>query len=129
MEHCFSNICAFGTRYERAKGYSRVDFHTTEAPVFNEVKSTKNQDHASNAVDHISRGGMKIKNYSNDKSQNYKKIDYPHKFWQNYHNNSQFPTCTISFQASKQVKLGDDILSTVNMIKCFISKIGDKFTL
>ena len=57
------------------------------------------------------------------------KINNPHKSQQNYHNNCQFSTDTISFQVSKQVKSGDDISSTVNMIKSFLSKKGEKYTL
>ena len=53
-----------------------------------------------------------------------KKIDNPHLSLQNYHNNDQFPTDTISFQVSKPVQPGDDISSTINTIKCFLSKIG-----
>ena len=53
----------------------------------------------------------------------------PHIPWQNYHNNGMFPTGTISFQASKQVKPGDDISSTVKMLKCFLSKLGNHYTL
>ena len=41
----------------------------------------------------------------------------------------QFPTEIISFQASNQVKLGDDISSTVQMIKCFLSELGKNYTL
>ena len=68
----------------------------------------------------------KNKHYPTDKSQN-KKIDNS-QVWQTYHNSSQFPTGTILFQASKQVWSGDDIL-TVSTIKCFLAKIGEKYTL
>ena len=44
------------------------------------------------------------------------------------HDNCQFPTGIISFQVSKQVKPGDDISSTANIIKCFLGKIGKKYT-
>ena len=37
------------------------------------------------------------------------------------------PTGTISFQVSKQVKPGDDISLTVNLIKDFLSKIGEVY--
>ena len=41
MEDCFNNMYILGMGYERAKEYSTADFHTTEAPVINEVKSIK----------------------------------------------------------------------------------------
>ena len=37
MEDCFSNIYVFGAGYERAKGYSRVDFDAPEKPMISEV--------------------------------------------------------------------------------------------
>ena len=39
MEDCFGYIHAFGAGYERAKGYSKVDFDT--APVVNEFETSK----------------------------------------------------------------------------------------
>ena len=71
----------------------------------------------------------KNKSYHNDKFQNYQKIDNPQKSRQNYHKNDQFPTATILYQASKQVKPGDDISLTINMIKHLFSKINKKYTL
>ena len=41
MEDCFSNIYTLGAGYEWAKDYSRADFDAPEAPVINEVKSTR----------------------------------------------------------------------------------------
>ena len=87
----------------RVKGYSWADFHAQEEPVY-EVKSTKEPWHCFKCSrPHFQNRCMKIKSYYNDKFWNYKKIDNPQKFWQNYHYNGQFPTETISFQESKQV--------------------------
>ena len=55
MVDYFSNTHTFGAGYKKAKGYSRADLDAQLAPVINKIKSTKDQDHASNAVDHISR--------------------------------------------------------------------------
>ena len=41
MDHCCSDIHAFGAGYERAKGYSRADFNAPDAATISEVKSTK----------------------------------------------------------------------------------------
>ena len=41
MEDCFSDIHAFGNGYERAKGYSKVEFDAPGAQAVNEVKSSK----------------------------------------------------------------------------------------
>ena len=45
------------------------------------------------------------------------------------HNSGQSPTGPISFQASQQIKVGDDISLSVNKIKHFLSKIGEKYSL
>ena len=42
IEDCFRDICNFGVRYKRAKGYYRAEFDTPEASTVNEVNSTKN---------------------------------------------------------------------------------------
>ena len=119
MEDCFSDICAFGAGFERPKDYSRADFHNTEASVINKIK---NQDCASNAVDHSSREDVSKIKITSTTGPKTRKLTI-HKFWQNYHNSSQFPTGTISLHVSKQVKPGDDISSPVNMIKHFLGKI------
>ena len=129
IEDCFTNIHPFGARYKRAKAYSRADIHASEVPVINEAKSTKELKLCFKCGGpHFQSRYMK-KSYLNNKSPNYKKTDHSHKLWQNYHNGGQFPTATISFQVSMQVKPGDDISSTVNMIKFFFSKIGEKYSL
>ena len=46
-----------------------------------------------------------------------------------YHNNGEFSTGSISFQASKQVKTDDGISLTTNTIKCFLGKIGKNYFL
>ena len=53
----------------------------------------------------------------------------PHKPQQYYHDNGQFPTGTISFQAFKQVKPGGDISSAIKAIKCILSKLSKNYTL
>ena len=98
MEGCSSDSHAFGAGYERAKGYSRVGFYAPEVPKINEVKSTKEPGPCFKyGGPHFQRRCTKKKSYPNDKSQNDKKINNSHTFWQNYHNNGQFPTGTISF--------------------------------
>ena len=87
----------------------------------------KNQDHASN-VDHISRvDEQKLRSPSN-KFQNFKKFNNSCKFQQKNHRRGQFPTGTKSFQASQQIKAGDDISLSVNTVKHFVSKIDERFT-
>ena len=61
IEDCSTNIHVFSARYERAKDYCRAEFQAPEVPVANEIKSTKNQECVSNAVDHISRVDAKKK--------------------------------------------------------------------
>ena len=56
-------------------------------------------------------------------------MDNPYKLQQNYHDNGLFPTGTVSFQATKQVKQSDDISSTVKMMKHFLGKLGENYTL
>ena len=51
------------------------------------------------------------------------------KSWQSYHNNRQFCTDITSLQASKQIKPGDDISPSINAIKYFLSKVGERYTL
>ena len=41
MEDCFSDTHTFGAGYKGTKGYCKADFNAPEAPVINEVKSTK----------------------------------------------------------------------------------------
>ena len=48
---------------------------------------------------------------------------------QNDCNGSQFPTGTLSFQESQQIKPYDDILMSVSTIKHFLGRIGRKYTL
>ena len=57
------------------------------------------------------------------------KLDNSFKAWKNSHKNGQHLTAIISFQLSKQKKSGDTISLTVNAIKHFLSRIGEKYTL
>ena len=66
---------------------------------------------------------------ANEKSQNYKKFDNSGISQHNHYINGQFPTGAISYQVSRQVKPGDDISLLVNIIKCFLIRIGEKYTL
>ena len=84
---------------------------------------------------HFKCGGPHFQNmsknkcHSNNMLQNYKKAHNSHKFNENTHNSSQFPTLTLSFQASQQVQPGGDISLSVNTIKHFLSKLSEKYTL
>ena len=69
---------------------------------------------------------MENKDHPNNKFQNYKKIDNPEEFCQNKHATGQFPTGTLSLQASQPTKAGDKISLSVNTIKHFLGKIGEK---
>ena len=72
---------------------------------------------------------MKNKGHPSNNFQNYKKINNSHKFCQKNYNSGQFPAGTLPFQASQQIKAVDDILMSVNIINCFLSKIGEKYYL
>ena len=129
MKYCISDIHAFGARYERTNCYSRTDFHAQEVPI-NKVKSIKEPGPCYKCSGpHFQCRFMKNESYPSEKFQNCKKIDNSHKSQQNDHNNGQFPTSTISFKASKQVKPCDDISPTVNTIQHLLGKIGEKYTL
>ena len=80
-------------------------------------------------MDNIFRADVWKKGHPNNQFQNYKGIDNSHKFHQNNHNSCQFPTGTMSFQVSQQIKPGDDISFSVNTIKHFRSRIGEKYAL
>ena len=41
MEDCFKDICNIGSGFEKAKGYSRVEYNTSEASVITEVKTMR----------------------------------------------------------------------------------------
>ena len=71
----------------------------------------------------------KNKSHHNNKFQNHKRINNPHKFCKISHNSGQFNIDTISFQASQQVKAGNEILLIGNTTKVFLSKTGEKYTL
>ena len=78
MGYCFSDIHVFSARNERSKGYS-ADIHTQEVPIIKEVKSTKEPGPCFKCSGpHFERKCTKNIKYSNDKSQNYEKIDNPH---------------------------------------------------
>ena len=75
-------------------------------------------DSALDAVDPISKTeaqNTEINLTTNPKTyhlheKNYKRIDSLQKFHDNRNNNSTFPTRTLSFQASQQIKVGNDII-------------------
>ena len=91
------------------------------APVINDIKSTKTRPMLQMWVGlHFQNRWMESKCHHNNKVQNYKKINNSHKF---------LPTGTIYFQASQQIKPGDDILLSVSKMKHFLSTIGEKYTL
>ena len=46
----------------------------------------------------------------------------------NKNNSSMFLVGTLSFQASQQISSGDDISVIIDTIKCFIGKIGEKYS-
>ena len=71
---------------------------------------------------------MKNKGTSN-KFQNYKKINNSFKLHQNNHNNSEFPTGNLSFQASQKIGPDDEIALSVSTIKHFYGRVGEKYTL
>ena len=100
MDDCFSNICAFGAGYKRAKGYSRMDLDVPKVLVFSEVISTKEAGLCFKFCGlHFQKECTKNKGHSNSKFQNYKETDSSQKFHQNIGNSVQFPTGTLSFQA------------------------------
>ena len=111
MEDFFSHICAFGVDYENAIGHCRGDFNTQGAPVINEVNFTKET-------------GMFFKCCE----PYFQSRCTKGKGHQINHNNGQFPTGTVSFQASQQIKPGNDI-SLSSTMKHFLSRIGEKYTL
>ena len=57
------------------------------------------------------------------------KTNNSHKFFENNCNSSHFSTGTLSFHASQQIKPGDDISLSVDPIKHFLGKSGERYTL
>ena len=131
MEDCFSNIHSFVAGYEKAKGYCRADFDAPEVLVINEAKSTKEPGPCFKCSEtHFWSRCTKDKGYPNNKFQKYKIINNPYKLCQNKYTNGQFPTGAISFQASQQIKAGDDISIECQHNKVFFfGKMGEKYTL
>ena len=60
--------------------------------------------------------------------QNCKRMEIPQKF-HDHRNNNTLPTGTLSFQASQQIKSGNDISFSINTIKCFLGKLCEKYSL
>ena len=58
--------------------------------------------------------------------QNCNRNDNSHKFHDNRKTKSMLPMGALSFQASQQIKSGDDISLSINPIKCFPGKIDKK---
>ena len=130
MEDCFSNMCTFGTGYKRAKGYFRADFNAPETTMINEVKSTTELGLCFKCSQpHFQHRCTANTGHPTNKFPKYKKVNNPQMFCQKNHNSDHFHTGTISFQASQQIREGDDVLLSVNTIKHFLGKIGEKYTL
>ena len=110
LEDCFSDIYAFSVGYERATCFLRVDFNAPGAPAISEVRSTKEPGLCFKCGGlHFHNKYRKNKGHFNSKLQNYNKTNNFQKFHQNNYSSSQFPTGTLSFQASENFKPGDDI--------------------
>ena len=47
-----------------------------------------------------------------------------------FHNNksNMFPMGTLSFQASQPIRSGNDMLVSIDTIKCFLGKIGERYS-
>ena len=58
--------------------------------------------------------------------QTHKNNNYTDKFHNNK-NNHMFLTGTHSFQASQPVRSGQDMLVSIDTVKCFLCKIGEKY--
>ena len=60
--------------------------------------------------------------------QNYKRIKILQNFCDNRNFNKEFPMEFLTFQASQQIKSGDDIPFTINTIKHILGKIGNQYS-
>ena len=130
MEGFFRDIHAFGVGYKRAKGYKRAEFNSLEASIIYEVKSTKHPalcfrccvPYFKNTCTKYTDQSKKRSQSLSSTRQNYKRIDNPQNFHNNGNNNNIFPTGTLSFHISQQIKPDDNISSSINTIKHFLRK-------
>ena len=60
--------------------------------------------------------------------QNYKESNYTQKFCDNRNNCNMFPTGTLPFQVSQQIKSGNSLLVSISTIKKFFRKISKKYS-
>ena len=108
---------------------SRVDFDALEAPTISQVRSTNEPGPCFKwSGPHFQKKWVKNKGHSNT-SPRTRKTNNSHKFHQNNCNSSTFTAGTLSFQASHQIKPGNDISLSVNTVKHFLSRKGEKYTL
>ena len=130
MYDCFRGICNIGTGYKGAKGYCRCKYNTPEALTITEVKTTKKPElcykcrgphFQSNCTNLMGNNSHKFQNRTLAQ-QNYMGNNYKHEFFDNKSSSNMFPTGTLSFQATQQIRSGDEMSLNIDIIKCFLIK-------
>ena len=134
MEECFMDIHNISTVYEWAKGYCRAKFNTLDASCITEIKTMENTGPCYKC------GGTHLQcDCTNNRSnkfqakmptqQTHKGNNYTDRFHNNKKNSNLFPVGTLSFQASEPIRSGKDMLLSIDTIKFFFSKIGERYSI
>ena len=135
MEDCFRDIHNISVVYGKANGYCRAEYNISDASAILEVKTMRKPRLLQCGGCHFQKNCTNLMESNSNKfknktliQQNYKRNIYTNKFHDNNNNNNMFSTGTPSFHAFHQAWSSDGMLVRVDTIKCFIGKIGKKYS-
>ena len=129
---CFRDICNIGVGYEWAKGYYRAKIRMSDASGINEIKAVKKTGLCYKCggshlqCECTSNGNKKF--WNKPATQQLHKCNCTNKFDNNKTSKNMFPTGTLLCQASHPITSGKDMSASIDIIKHFLGKLGEKYS-